>query len=147
MAETRICIWCKEDKGVSDFHKSIKRGTLQHKCKECMRKYHQKRYASKKEHILSVASAYKKSDRGRVMEALHISRFREKYPEKRKAETCVTNALRQGRLVKQHCEVCGDLNVEAHHASYAKEDWLKIQWLCKKHHMQQHFPHYKNLAS
>ena len=51
---------------------------------------------------------------------------------KRKANNKVYTELKAGRLIKQPCEVCGELNVEAHHKDYTKS--LEINWLCITHH-------------
>jgi hypothetical protein len=60
---------------------------------------------------------------------------KERYPERDKAREAVRRAVKKGTLTHQPCEVCGSTeNVQAHHDSYAKEDRLKINWLCKKHH-------------
>lgn len=60
----------------------------------------------------------------------------ERYPEKRKARTAVSNALRDGRLFKQPCQVCGNTKSEAHHPDYSKP--LEVEWLCKLHHEEVH---------
>jgi lysozyme len=44
--------------------------------------------------------------------------------------------IRRGLLIKQPCEVCGSLIVEAHHDDYEKP--YDITWLCKKHHQEHH---------
>lgn len=48
----------------------------------------------------------------------------------------VAKALREGKLVKQPCGVCGEAEVEAHHPDYDKP--LEVVWLCKKHHHAEH---------
>lgn len=45
-------------------------------------------------------------------------------------------AARMGVLVKLPCRVCGDANVQAHHADYNKP--LVVVWLCVKHHKELH---------
>jgi hypothetical protein len=59
-------------------------------------------------------------------------RYAERYPERYAAHIVVGNAVRDGRLVKQPCEVCGALKVEAHHDDYSKP--LDVRWLCNSHH-------------
>lgn len=45
-------------------------------------------------------------------------------------------AIKRGVLIKQPCEVCGEVNVDAHHDDYEKP--LEIRWLCKNHHREYH---------
>ena len=45
-------------------------------------------------------------------------------------------ALDDGIIKKQPCEVCGLLDVEAHHDDYSKP--LEVRWLCRKHHLDLH---------
>jgi hypothetical protein len=57
-------------------------------------------------------------------------------PEAR-ARHVVHSAVREGRLVRQPCEVCGETEkTEAHHKDYSKP--YDIQWLCCKHHHEAH---------
>lgn len=62
--------------------------------------------------------------------------WQEKNALKRAAHVLTGNAIRDGRLIKKPCKVCGDIKVEAHHDDYAKP--LKVKWLCKKHHAEHH---------
>lgn len=62
--------------------------------------------------------------------------WREKNKEKRAAHVLTGNAIRDGRLIRQPCEVCGKKKVEAHHDDYLKP--LDVRWLCRKHHMEHH---------
>lgn len=52
------------------------------------------------------------------------------------ARYTVGNAIKAGYLVKQPCEVCGNLEVEGHHDDYDKP--LDVRWLCKAHHVEHH---------
>jgi len=61
-------------------------------------------------------------------------KHRAKYPERYKARTAVNNAIRDKRLTKQPCMVCGSKNVEAHHRDYRKP--LEVEWRCSKHHLR-----------
>ena len=55
---------------------------------------------------------------------------------KRAAHIITGNAIRDGRLIREVCEVCGNKKVDAHHDNYEKP--LEIRWLCKKHHAAHH---------
>lgn len=55
---------------------------------------------------------------------------------KRAAHILVANAVRDGRLIKQPCCVCGLEKSEAHHEDYEKP--LDVMWLCRKHHAEIH---------
>jgi hypothetical protein len=55
---------------------------------------------------------------------------------KRAAHIITGNAIRDGKLVKQPCEVCGELKAEAHHDDYEKP--LDVRWLCRRHHAEHH---------
>ena len=63
-------------------------------------------------------------------------KYFKKYPEKYKAQKAASNAIRDGRLLKQPCEVCGDKTVQAHHDDYSKP--LAVRWLCVTHHNEFH---------
>ncbi len=63
-------------------------------------------------------------------------RWEQRNAQKKYANTIVSNAKRDGRLLKQVCEKCGDLKAEAHHDDYSKP--LEVRWLCIKHHNEHH---------
>lgn len=55
------------------------------------------------------------------------------------AHTSVYVAVREGRLVRQPCEVCAAVEVYAHHPrGYQGAHRLDVQWLCLRHHMEVH---------
>lgn len=45
-------------------------------------------------------------------------------------------AIRTGLLTRQPCEVCGSVEVEAHHDDYNLP--LEVRWLCPAHHRAIH---------
>lgn len=55
---------------------------------------------------------------------------------KRAAHVAVGNAVKSGRLVRQPCEKCGDVEAQAHHDDYSKP--LDVRWLCFTHHREHH---------
>lgn len=57
-------------------------------------------------------------------------------PEMSYAHRLVAKAIKDGELVKQPCEVCGQVRVEAHHEDYDKP--LEVKWFCVKHHRRVH---------
>lgn len=56
--------------------------------------------------------------------------------KKRTTRGLTKRAIKQGKLVRQPCQVCGVVEVEAHHTDYTKP--LDVQWLCKQHHREVH---------
>lgn len=48
------------------------------------------------------------------------------------ARAYVNHLVQRRKLIPKPCEVCGRLEVEAHHNTY--EDPLDIRWLCSEHH-------------
>lgn len=57
-------------------------------------------------------------------------------PRRPAAHLAVHEALREGTLVRQPCEVCGDDKSQGHHDDYDKP--LVVRWLCPKHHRAEH---------
>ena len=77
--------------------------------------------------------------------AAHAREYRLRNREKIKAQNAVNVALRRGSLVdgtpfaRQPCELCETTeNVNAHHKSYAPEDWYNVRWLCHLCHTEIH---------
>lgn len=53
-----------------------------------------------------------------------------------KARAWVNHAVRDGRLDKLPCAVCGNLKSEGHHDDY--HHFNKVTWLCSSHHSAWH---------
>ena len=62
--------------------------------------------------------------------------YREKYPEKVRAQQLLNAAIVSGKIKKQPCEKCGKGRVHAHHDDYSKP--YSIRWLCPVHHKEVH---------
>ena len=60
----------------------------------------------------------------------------ERNPIKHAAHNAVSNAVRDGKLLRQPCEVCGSQSAQAHHDDYSKP--LDVRWLCTTHHAEWH---------
>lgn len=63
-------------------------------------------------------------------------RDRELFPTKYKARNQMANAIRDGKLKRLPCEVCGDENSHGHHEDYRLP--LDVMWLCPLHHVARH---------
>ncbi len=60
-------------------------------------------------------------------------------PHKKKAHNAVSNAIRDGRLIKGPCENADEdctATITAHHPDYSKP--LQVIWLCTFHHGVRH---------
>lgn len=66
------------------------------------------------------------------------SKWNTRNRHKLQAHHAVRVAIRQGALKRGRCEVCGSFRVDGHHQSYHPDDWLKVVWLCRKHHQLLH---------
>jgi len=65
-----------------------------------------------------------------------VRRYHRLSPQKRAAHVATGNAIRDGRLIRQPCAVCGHEPAEAHHDDYSKP--LDVRWLCTAHHAEHH---------
>lgn len=55
---------------------------------------------------------------------------------KLKCRSDFNHYLRDKKIERQPCEICGDDNGEGHHPDYNRP--LEVHWLCRKHHRQIH---------
>ncbi len=59
-------------------------------------------------------------------------------PTRTLASACVRRAIYRGHIKRMQCWVCGDPKSVGHHASYARDAWLDVVWLCRSHHKLLH---------
>lgn len=133
----KVCFKCNTSKPLDHFyrHPSMKDGHL-NKCKSCTRKDVRQYRASNIDRV-------RKYDRDRAnlphrvaLITKMLEGYKERHPDRRYAHSAVANALRDGRLEKLPCWVCGETMVEAHHPDYSSP--LDVIWLCIPHHRQTH---------
>ena len=102
------------------------------------RRSDRRRYARDPERRQARNKAWQKRNAAKVKakKAIAFKRWKEENPEAYRAHTATGNAIRDGRLLRKPCEVCGSKKVDAHHDDYSKA--LDVRWLCRKHHALLH---------
>jgi hypothetical protein len=64
-------------------------------------------------------------------------KWRRQHPDAYRAQNAVNNAIRDKKLIKQSCQLCGATeHVHGHHKDYARP--LDVTWLCAKCHGRVH---------
>lgn len=147
---TKSCFKCHATKPLADFyrHGRMADGHL-NKCKECTKADTRANYAENVDqyreyertratldHRVEARKAYAATDRGRDAARRGSRAFAQRNPIKYAAKNACSNAIRDGRLIRQPCEVCGKEKAQAHHDDYSKP--LEVRWLCTKHHAAWH---------
>lgn len=131
---TKECFKCHEVLPLSAFyrHPMMADGHLG-KCKECTKRDVRANRRLKLDQYREYdRDRFKNDVARRAYEYARRDEVREKYPEKYRARTAVGNAIRDGRLIRLPCEVCGHPKTEGHHDDYSRP--LDVRWLCKEHH-------------
>lgn|SRR3990167_4312929 len=59
-----------------------------------------------------------------------------KFPDRYKAVQKLDNAVRDGRIKRKKCKLCGSKIVQGHHPDYSKP--FDVIWLCPEHHREIH---------
>jgi rubrerythrin len=136
-------------KSLSDFYKHAETsdGHL-NKCKDCtkadaalhrqanlerIRAYDRMRGAQP--HRLAAQREYAKTPEGKAAHKRAIKASQIKNPKRRAAAVALNNAVRDGRVQKLPCEICGAA-AEGHHPDYSRP--LMVVWLCPSHHLEAH---------
>lgn len=133
----KVCGKCGENKDPNEFyrHPRMADGHLRF-CKVCVRA----RVANHRAKNLASVRAYDreraKRPRRLAFNAENARRWRKENPEKYRAHTVLNNAVRDGKVRKSPCEVCGSEKAHGHHHDYSKP--FDVRWLCAAHHQEQH---------
>lgn len=153
---SKRCFRCSQTKPLSAFYKhaQMSDGRL-NKCIECtksdarehrlrnlekVRQYDRKRGGNPDR--VAARKAYATTLEGKLAAARSRKAWIVVNAYKVKAANAVSNALRDGRLTRQPCFVCG-APAQAHHPDYSAP--LAVSWLCAKHHSQLHKEHRESL--
>ena len=124
------CKSCGEQKSPNDFYEG------QPTCKECTKRRVRER-ARTNPKVQEYDRKRAKLPQRRQNAARVSRRWREEHPEAYRAQNKVNNALRDGKLVKGPCAICGTTkHVHGHHRDYSKP--LEVTWLCAKCHHRIH---------
>ena len=143
--ENKICFKCNKEKVIEEFyrHSEMADGRL-NKCKDCAKKDVSENYFKNRDYYVKYDRSRlddpkrKKANREysrwlRKNDPERVKRYQLNYNKnKKKASTMVNNAVRDKRLKKESCIVCGNKKSEGHHKDYTKP--LEVIWLCRKHH-------------
>lgn len=132
----KICFKCLHSLPLEAFYKHSAMGDGRlGKCKECTKSDARKHRLEKLDQIRAY-DRMRASQPHRVAARLETVRaYVRKFPNRKKANTAVNNAVRDGRLKKLPCMVCGEKAV-AHRPDYDRP--LDVVWLCQPHHKQAH---------
>ena len=138
------CKHCQQEKPADGFYVSNKT-----KCKDCVKdavNAHRQanlervrsydRMRGSMPHRVAARKEYQATPAFAESHQAAALRWAAKHPERRKASHLVSNALRDGKLEKLPCLVCGHEKVEGHHPDYSRP--LDVVWLCNPHHREVH---------
>lgn len=133
---TKTCFKCLSEKPLEAFYKhSMMADGHLNKCKECTKsdvsKHRQENLERVRQYDKMRASMPHRIALRREVGKKYVGHF----PNRKKANTAVANAVRDGRLKKQLCWACGEKAI-AHHPDYDRP--LDVVWLCQAHHKQTH---------
>jgi len=141
------CKKCERVLPLDRFHRNARRKDGHDcSCKACMMAYKKAHAATPKAKATRAVYALKsRKQRNRRLKkwrqknrkklAAIQRRYRERHRQRYLARTTLSNAIRDGKIIRLCCEVCGKRG-EAHHPDYSKP--LEVRWLCKRHHEEVH---------
>lgn len=134
---SKVCASCKQllslDLFYSDRSKKDGKGST---CKTCDNARSKRWRLTHAERQLANRRNWRKTEHAKKLMYEQQLRRRARDPLKTAAYRAIHNGLRDGKVFKKPCEVCGDIKVHAHHPDYSKP--LQVQWLCEKHHLHMH---------
>ena len=139
------CNTCSTDKPKNEFHtrKASKDG-LSPKCRSRWPPYDDTRLKDPKR--IKMREEYARTEKGIERGNSCKYAWSEKNQKKKKASTAVGNAVRDGKMAKKPCEICGaTYRIHAHHDDYDKV--YDVRWLCSEHHREWHKIHGEALNS
>lgn len=108
------------------------------KNREKISNYHRNYHADHREELNNASRVYYQVNK-KKRSACHKV-YKDKYPERIKANEAVKRALKTGELIRPDiCSKCGrPCKPDGHHWSYLEEHWLDVEWLCKFCHKRLH---------
>jgi hypothetical protein len=133
MTTNKPCIDCGQQKTLADFYRlSNSADGAASVCKDCHEARMKRRRLTDPGVQQRDRERYHLSPERMARTAASAARWNVRHPEAYRAHYAVSNAIRDGRLAKQPCTICGELKTHAHHRDYGKP--LDVTWLCVKCH-------------
>lgn len=130
------CFKCGETKPLTEFyaHPQMADGRLG-KCKACAKEDVRANYAARREQYSAYEQERHQRPERKAAKQEGTRRYRERHPDRHKAHSAVSNAIRDGRLERGPCAHCGTTEkVQAHHHDYSRP--LDVTWACFKCHRE-----------
>lgn len=116
------CFKCKKKKRLNSFyvHKQMADGYL-NKCKSCTKKDVQDRYndPTARQRIQEYEKQRSQKPERKAMVKKYHQNLRKKDPEKTRIRRMTSNWIRDGKIKKEPCQVCGtNQKIQTHHTDY-----------------------------
>lgn len=139
--DKKVCSCCSKTLPLDAFQvRAASSDGLTAACKSCLRIRDSEKYKKFRDKRISQQKAYAESDAGKLSHNASCVKWKEKFPNKRKAHNLVNNYIRDQKLLSEPCQTCGSTErVHAHHDDYSRP--LNVRWLCAAHHRQWHADH------
>ncbi len=165
----KSCIKCGQSKPLSEFNRNrTMPDGHRDECAMCFRSYNRERYKRPEinaklkawrdgrredkakydteyrdknfEHLSKIRKDYMQTKAGKLASKQAILAWRKRNPEKRQAESAISNAIRDGHIIRpDKCSRCGVVcKPHGHHESYAYEHRLDVIWVCGPCHREIH---------
>lgn len=135
------CKKCGREKFVFQFRKHHREGPYKpwnlRICKECVHDEFVARYTEKalREDLKATSRSWK--ERNPKVHAEINKRWYHANKEKARASGVLRYAIKQGKIERMSCSVCG-AGAQGHHDSYEEGRELDVRWLCQDHHKAWH---------
>jgi hypothetical protein len=134
----KTCFKCRTPKPIAEFyrHPRMADGHLG-KCKDCTKKDVRENRLARVDYYKQFEAIRSRNPDRKAKAYSYGAASRRRHPDRYSARNAVNNAVRDGRLTRLPCEVCGETDgVEAHHEDYSRP--LVVRWLCFAHHRETH---------
>jgi len=143
------CFCCKQTKPIAEFYKHPKMADgYMGKCKVCHRlnikqarernaEYYKEfdRNRANLPHRVQARAEYAQTEKGKEAHKRSVKRWQGTHPNRKAASNILNNAIRDGKVFRLPCFICGG-KAHAHHPDYDRP--LDVVWLCPKHHREAH---------
>lgn len=136
-APAKPCRKCSQILSKEMFYQSdVNEDGFRNICIECTKIDSHENYAANLEKALAQARAWQQNNPEKWAKIRARARDKNygRNPMHKLAQLAVSYAHKTGRLVRQSCLICDDPKTDAHHPSYEPENFLCVQYLCRKHH-------------